>query len=239
MSMGVFNARTHEGVRQLHRKLAVESEASFNPRTHEGCDSWIGGNATEMRVSIHAPTRGATSLAYTEHQEGLVSIHAPTRGATTCSAEPNSCLLSFQSTHPRGVRRINPLCLCQFQSTHPRGVRLAFEQGLFAADSVSIHAPTRGATGYPQLTLFSCQSFNPRTHEGCDKGLLDSVKKRGGFQSTHPRGVRLADIAEYFESQLVSIHAPTRGATSLDVMWPQITMFQSTHPRGVRRLIYF
>ena len=62
-----------------------------------------------MQVSIHAPTRGATSFA--EHNEvtHCVSIHAPTRGAT--------------SLLPRLVRKY------QFQSTHPRGVRHEYHAG--------------------------------------------------------------------------------------------------------------
>ena len=55
---------------------------------------------------------------------------------------------------------------------------------------VSIHAPTRGATDAPCYRLSRVESFNPRTHEGCDRKTSgDHCRKR------------------------VSIHAPTRGAT--------------------------
>ena len=37
---------------------------------------------TEAVVSIHAPTRGATYQTYPEILDNIVSIHAPTRGAT-------------------------------------------------------------------------------------------------------------------------------------------------------------
>ena len=54
----------------------------FNPRTHEGCDPLNTAAFTRLRVSIHAPTRGATD-AYSDWVTGFdVSIHAPTRGAT-------------------------------------------------------------------------------------------------------------------------------------------------------------
>ena len=144
----------------------------FNPRTHTGCDEHIDrvlakiskfqsthphGVRHDFRlqplckldVSIHAPTRGATttmrkpSLTNTgfnprthtgcdivAHQVGVrvvgVSIHAPTRGAT---------LVNIMSvTRPK------------FQSTHPHGVRpIHFLQNIFCY-LVSIHAPTRGAT---------------------------------------------------------------------------------------------
>ena len=54
------------------------------------------------------------------------------------------------------------------------------------------------------------------------------------FQSTHPRGVRLSFCTESFKATIVSIHAPTRGATTYYLFRIRKTMFQSTHPRGVR-----
>ena len=56
------------------------------------------------------------------------------------------------------------------------------------------------------------------------------------FQSTHPRGVRLAPLNALLTAILeVSIHAPAWGATcafvTTVIFW---TLFQSTHPRGVR-----
>ena len=82
----------------------------------------------------------------------------------------------------------------------------------FVGCIVSIHAPTRGAT----FVILYCSldfSFNPRTHEGCD--LYPAIKVCAAllFQSTHPRGVRLADPSQYIFTDIVSIHAPTRGAT--------------------------
>ena len=79
---------------------------------------------------------------------------------------------------------------------------------------VSIHAPTRGATN---VSLFSCsQSMFQSTHP---LGVrLLNASYRGTifvFQSTHPLGVRqlLCDVS--FTHSVVSIHAPTRGATLL------------------------
>ena len=77
------------------------------------------------------------------------------------------------------------------------------------------------------------------------------------FQSTHPHGVRLdrekkltpsvvvsihaptrgaTKVGEHrYAEALVSIHAPTRGATVLSVSKVCFILFQSTHPHGVRR----
>ena len=143
----------------------------------------------------------------------------------------------FQSTHPLGVR-LNQLVLvcvkriCFNPRTHS-GCDCSFTMGLFnsagfnprthsgcdrhigvegAMMQVSIHAPTRGATYYHgtikrllwfqsthplgvrhkyELSHIIVLSFNPRTHSGCDIVYIDSL------------------LADY-----VSIHAPTRGATS-------------------------
>ena len=76
-------------------------------------------------VSIHAPTRGATTDKENKSPNPRVSIHAPTRGATLFHLVP-FCSKWFQSTRPRGARRLGsvddfPSLL--FQSTRPRGAR--------------------------------------------------------------------------------------------------------------------
>ena len=55
------------------------------------------------------------------------------------------------------------------------------------------------------------------------------------FQSTHPRGVRLSLSKHQSAPERISIHAPTRGATSkFHLFGERQFLFQSTHPRGVR-----
>ena len=102
---------------------------------------------------------------------------------------------------------------------------------------VSIHAPTRGATGtcgnnstitymfqstHPhgvrRYKLFwrpsAKRCFNPRTHTGCDLALGYGLDEIGEFQSTHPHGVRHHNLIYISQRLSVSIHAPTRGATT-------------------------
>ena len=123
------------------------------------------------KVSIHAPTRGATlficakSIVNTwfqsTHPHGVrlignthkrfgynVSIHAPTRGATQCGLGSYPVMISF---NPR---------------THT-GCDIYMRTGSWW-NKVSIHAPTRGAT----------PAFG-----NCEGAVA--------FQSTHPHGVRL------------------------------------------------
>ena len=106
------------------------------------------------------------------------------------SALCNICL--FQSTHPHGVRRVQTfitIMVLQFQSTHPHGVRHTSYQIIVMPTCVSIHAPAWGATSIP-----------------------------AGRQ----------------RQSKVSIHAPAWGATSSLALALHSSQFQSTHPHGVR-----
>ena len=143
----------------------------FNPRTHTGCDIIKLRLGSEQVVSIHAPTRGATSLLFSldvetefqsTHPHGVrlivqianpvlvtVSIHAPTRGATWAGLQWSSSG-AFQSTHPHGVRP-------QGQTSYSR-------------------PPTR---------------FNPRTHTGCDPTMMRYIKKKGVSIHAPTRGATI------------------------------------------------
>ena len=107
--------------------------ADFNPRSHEGSDKAIScKNKRKCKISIHAPTRGAT-IVYIVNCDGYIdfnprshegsdsedriniyqvniSIHAPTRGATPVSTPIPGIHCIFQSTLPRGERRITGAC---------------------------------------------------------------------------------------------------------------------------------
>ena len=79
---GSFNPRAREG-RDLSRSIRAQNLTCFNPRAREGRDLISVQIAFhELRVSIHAPARGATSVARPCQRQFIVSIHAPARGAT-------------------------------------------------------------------------------------------------------------------------------------------------------------
>ena len=199
-----------------------------------------GNFGTPLLISIHAPTWGATRGPYSEVKKYV-----------------------FQSTHPRGVRLPNKSGFDlshEFQSTHPRGVRRKPTDALSPAGTISIHAPTWGATLISsqidlneQISIHaptwgatvmehacaeSCrfQSTHPRgvRHGKAATGYVD-VK----FQSTHPRGVRRARLAAQCLLQGISIHAPTWGATYNTRLKDSGLIFQSTHPRGVRQSVRY
>ena len=127
--------------------------ACFNPRSHEGSD-----------IACKSPERA-----------WIVSIHAPTRGATYF-VDNLRLSIKFQSTLPRGERLLDCQLVEAFYSFNPRsheGSDTKSDNDPFQF-SVSIHAPTRGAT------LNTCQNL-----------II------GMFQSTLPRGERLrANVGE-------------------------------------------
>ncbi len=173
------------------KKLALYK--CFNPRTHTGCDESLSFEPINFHVSIHAPTRGATtwSLIRRSLTKGfnprthtgcdLQSEKHPLRipfgfnprthtGCDTFSGSLDGIWAKFQSTHPHGVRPSLPWTISidrRFQSTHPHGVR----------------------------RLRTVNTIH-----------------RSKFQSTHPHGVRPLMLS-IDKQGIVSIHAPTRGAT--------------------------
>ena len=151
----------------------------------------------EDNISIHAPTRGATSVIWNsptlpEFQstrphgarpygilgitpEVYISIHAPTRGATA----------GVLDTIQRGLISIH---------APTRGATfIAMVIIIFKA--ISIHAPTRGATFIGNTSLKYSDDFNPRAHTGRDTVKEEKDEYTNKFQSTRPHGARPVPMA--------------------------------------------
>ena len=120
-----FDPRPHTGgdVGLRHDRAALDG---FDPRPHTGGDETRERRRDMKTVSIHAPTRGATSGICHGYPQPKVSIHAPTRGATGHGSKYKLTRLSFDPRHHTGGDRV--------------------ERGQLGVLRVSIHAPTRGAT---------------------------------------------------------------------------------------------
>ncbi len=164
-----FNPRTHVGC-DFSQRLADIGVPYFNPRTHVGCDPGKDPERPRLRISIHAPTWGATLVMLVgDTPEAFQSTHP--RGVRHNNTKSYEDTLQFQSTHPRGVRHVLNHFLhiaTLFQSTHPRGVRLAISFLKNKKRDISIHAPTWGATESCRGHFQDFRNFNPRTHVGCD-----------------------------------------------------------------------
>ena len=123
-----FNPRTHTGCDTSPKNNGSYYDC-FNPRTHTGCDFIRSVKHLIVRVSIHAPTRGATTVDSPElYGSRFQSTHP--HGVRPLFKSPVNVILVFQSTHPHGVRLpgvpSGNVTATMFQSTHPHGVRRLF-----------------------------------------------------------------------------------------------------------------
>ncbi len=164
------------------------------------------------------PRRARHNLVHFDRAVKNVSIHAPTQGATLIDKCIASSLVMFQSTRPRRARPfVIRLCDRGKYSFNPRAHagRDPSGHGDLRRYGVSIHAPTQGATCCRRRAraVFAC--FNPRAHAGrdsvdtCYKHVIARFNPRAHAGRDSP-GAADSDIAI-----LVSIHAPTQGATAI------------------------
>ena len=79
---------------------------------------------------------------------------------------------------------------------------------------VSIHAPTWGATTVIDNSRIKCKMFQFTHPRGVRLRLMISAGLTLLFQFTHPRGVRPFRWSIGYLVSIVSIHAPTWGATA-------------------------
>ena len=153
----------------MRRLTSLWLSSNFNPRTHVGCDLPLVTQHPRSRISIHAPTWGATSFII-------------------CSF----VLLLFQSTHPRGVRLRFLLVQINLRYFNPR-THVGCDKptdALSPAGTISIHAPTWGAT------IDSLWNW-----------LTGSISIHAPTWGATPPGLPRRGRGD------ISIHAPTWGAT--------------------------
>ena len=121
-----FNPRTREGCDLLGNYLMCD-KLCFNPRTREGCDPGTFTFAANP-ARFNPRTREGCDFAIFAKQFASACFNPRTREG----CDDSGLMLS--------------LTLFMFQSTHPRGVRRAYTYRDRSEQSVSIHAPARGAT---------------------------------------------------------------------------------------------
>ena len=158
--------------------LIAHTMKDFNPRSHEGSDDVIRQIIVDDNIFQSTLPRGerrCSSCALSAHPR--ISIHAPTRGATYSGVSLPEISYLFQSTLPRGERRRltsigRPHSL--FQSTLPRGERRI---GLPAATVRVLFQSTlpRGERLIYGRQYYHSSNFNPRSHEGSDSNFRQKV----------------------------------------------------------------
>ena len=193
--------------------------------------------STSICISIHAPTRGATIQELSQYNADTISIHAPTRGATISNGLCDGFYAIFQSTLPREERQKRLKIACKGFNFNPRSHErsdkraVMFEKG----ELISIHAPTRGATLSASVLSYSLifQSTLPREERRPHHSPLLSSGLYFNPRS-HERSDEICHSLAIVHK--ISIHAPTRGATSHSpVLALCLLLFQSTLPREERQ----
>ncbi len=264
------------------RRLLCQAQKAvrrFNPRSHGGSDGDLKAFKRSTKVSIHAPTEGATAALILfletlqfqstlprrerQHRQGHenlnlcfnprshggsdidrlpcrgrrpVSIHAPTEGATARSADAGR-LKEFQSTLPRrerpAARRIFRRGLGCF-NPRSHGGSDESQTKISLAVNVSIHAPTEGATSWPNNDRLFLLSFNPRSHGGSDSF---STSCHSTLKSFNPRSHGGSDCSRPSTLSKGLCFNPRSHGGSDVVRWEEAArcaLFQSTLPRRER-----
>ena len=132
--------------------------------------------ATSMtEISIHAPARGATRSCSCKQTAFQISIHAPARGATKSPYSFSGSMTNFNPRSREGSdwnRPRNSLKSLRFQSTLPRGERRdGYQTSL--VDHIFQSTLPRGER-QPQGRVQDCKypNFNPRSREGSDFNFI-------------------------------------------------------------------
>ena len=210
-------------------------------------------------ISIHAPAKGATqrcgkhfpllgfqsTLPRRERPAPPVrAIHntpfqstLPRRERRTRIARNRGYAIHFNPRSREGsdVRSANDTIIMGISIHAPAKGATQIADALKAVCAISIHAPAKGATSGLSAEPRSGRNFNPRSREGSDVPAIQAVPPPEHF---NPRSREGSDRfnARMCRRDCISIHAPAKGATFLDLSCSGMkSVFQSTLPRRERR----
>ena len=103
--------------------------------------------------------------------------------------------------------------------------------------NISIHAPPRGATRKSKSSLLPTCDFNSRPSARGDRARPCRTSAQWRFQFTPLREGRLSETGRYQAGEIISIHAPPRGATMASIASEPSASFQFTPLREGRRTV--
>ena len=154
-----------KGATSIHRSRLCAT-CYFNPRTREGCDVKRAGVLEALHISIHAPVKGATGAGHEQTLGRGISIHAPVKGATSTPHQGPAAEADFNPRTREGCDGRSWRGAPHPPNFNPRtreGCDYEFFDWLEQQQTISIHAPVKGATSSPGACSISSE-----------------------FQSTHP-----------------------------------------------------
>ena len=170
-----------------------------------------------VRISIHAPKPGATTLADGSEIVVDISIHAPKPGATWTEVP---------LVHYRAI---------SIHAPKPGATGQHWRSGDLI--SISIHAPKPGATLDAYDEYIDNGDFNPRSQAGSDANSLPARRRTPNFNPRSQAGSDLRGNLPHGDIR-ISIHAPKPGATGLSTGFGDPLEFQSTLPSRERLLSF-
>ena len=108
-----------------------------------------GACAPCRQISIHAPPRGATAMPASSYFTGMISIHAPPRGATSRRPSSHRRDSDFNSRPSARGDELSAFFVPEkrYFNSRPSARGDSACRLCRQSDSISIHAPPRGATG--------------------------------------------------------------------------------------------
>ena len=208
----------------------------FNPRSHERSDIHSSVAGTKWRISIHAPTRGATGKVCGQYNSAQ---DFNPRSHERSDHNAGSICCQYGHFNPRSHERSDDALKCMINNisyfnprSHERSDNSISKWDLFK--SISIHAPTRGATrcSCDLICLSRFQSTLPREER---QSATQQPTTRALFQSTLPREERRKPKRKLHRRQNFNprSHERSDAVLPLATLWTKI--FQSTLPREERQ----
>ena len=131
---------------RLSKSNKPNTSRCFNPRPHARGDFYMTKHDEQHKVSIHAPTRGATSTKVSEQQTIRFQSTPPREGRRSTLVDDGNSF-GFQSTPPREGRRgvqYKRFTISEFQSTPPREGRQGGGGLIFAPIQFQSTPPREG-----------------------------------------------------------------------------------------------
>ena len=188
---------------------------SFDPRPREGGDDFVALLAVLGQGFDPRPREGGDCTSpSTPPPSRAVSIHAPAKGATVSLARARVRISRFDPRPREGGDKVEAAQIARtagFRSTPPRRGRLPERIDERMSDGFDPR-PREGGDLSSWRSYAVSARFDPRPREGGDQAFLDLARKL-----------------------LVSIHAPAKGASALDMLNLLQMPFRSTPPRRGRR----
>ena len=172
---------------------SLSTDSDFNPRSYKRSDFVIPLLTIPVLISIHAPTRGATSVPSVLQ---ITLLFQSTLLQEERHLHPGTATRTATNFNPRSYKRSDICCIC---------IPNIFD--------ISIHAPTRGATICLPPYKFQASNFNPRSYKRSDDVTMQHLTAASRISIHAPTRGATQSQSAYFRRPCISIHAPTRGAT--------------------------